>query len=175
VRIAITGKPGCGKTTLCMRIFQRLKDEFKISGVVTREVREKGKRIGFLFHDLSTGEEIWLAHVENPSQTRVGKYGVYVENISIISNRLKHRDAEVMIVDEIGPMELKSFDFVRAIEELLDGKKTLIFTIHLKSKHPLLERIRREFRVFYIDEKNRDAVLEDIIAALRRENEGKRG
>jgi nucleoside-triphosphatase len=168
VRIAITGKPGCGKTTLCLKIFQRLKGKLKISGVVTREVRERGRRIGFLFCDLSTGEEMWLAHVKNPSKIRVGKYGVYVENIGIISERLRNRDAEVMIVDEIGPMELKSLDFVRAIEDLINEKKTLIFTIHLRAKHPLLERIRREFKVFYIDEKNRDDVFEDIIAVLGR-------
>jgi len=166
VKIAITGKPGSGKTTICERIFSELRG--RASGVITREVREKGRRVGFIFYDLNDGEEIWLAHKDNPSPIRVGKYGVFVENIEKISEKLyRYMDVEVLIVDEVGPMELKSPSFIRVMEKVLERDKSTILTIHLRSKHPLLEKIRRKFRVFFIDERNRDRILEEIVGSIR--------
>lgn len=151
MKIAITGKPGSGKTTLCLKIFERLKS-FNATGIVTKEVRKDGRRIGFIFLDLEDGEELWLAHVENPSDVRVGKYGVFVENIDRIAEKLREKreklercqnrekcekKSEVLIIDEIGPMEMKSQAFVDTIRDIIDTSKgTLIFTIHLKSRHP---------------------------------------
>ncbi len=166
MKIAITGKPGSGKTTLCEKIFSEL--EGKASGIITREVRERGVRVGFVFYDLSDGEEIWLAHKDNPSSVRVGKYGVFVENIDRVSEKLyRYIGAEVLIVDEVGPMELKSPSFIRVVEKAMERNKPTIFTIHLRSRHPLLERIRKEFRVFLIDEKNRESVFENIMSLIQ--------
>ncbi len=166
MRIAITGKPGSGKTTLCEKIFSELKGT--ASGIITKEVRERGRRVGFVFHDLNDGEEIWLAHKDNPSPIRVGKYGVFVENIEKISEKLyRYMDADVLIVDEVGPMELKSSSFIRVMGKVLERNRSTIVTIHLRSKHPLLEKIRREFRVFFIDEGNRDRVFKDIMDLIR--------
>ncbi len=168
MRIAITGKPRSGKTTLCEKIFEELRGS-DIKGIITKEVRERGMRIGFKFYDLSDEEEIWLAHKDNPSPIRVGKYGVFVENIEKISEKLyQYVDADVLIVDEVGPMELKSPSFIRVIEEIMKRNGTTILTIHLKSRHPILERIRKEFRVFLIDEVNRDRVFHEIVELIQR-------
>jgi len=61
VRLAVTGRPGVGKTTLCMKVYNALKDEMVVKGFITREVREKGVRVGFKLVDLASGEESWLA------------------------------------------------------------------------------------------------------------------
>ena len=76
LRIAVTGKPGIGKTTLCLAVFRALMKEKRISGFITREVRENNVRKGFKLINLNTGEEKWLAHVKIRSNVRVGKYGV---------------------------------------------------------------------------------------------------
>ncbi len=163
VRIAVTGRPGVGKTTLCLKVYDALKDKLKIKGFITKEVREKGVRIGFKLVDLESGDEAWLAKVGHRSPFKVGKYGVIVESIDRFAERIDgYADADLIILDEIGPMELKSRKFVRAVESILD-REHLLFTIHLKSQHPLLRRIRSEFEVITLTEDNRDAVAKEIV------------
>ncbi|MBO8180714.1 MAG: NTPase [Archaeoglobus sp.] len=159
MRIAVTGRPGVGKTTLCMRVYKSLKGRMTIGGFVTKELRKNGRRVGFKLIDLSSGKEEWLARVGDGS-VRVGKYAVNVEGLERFLESVNTK-ADLIIIDEVGPMELKSEKFVRFVEGLLD-KENLLFTIHLKSKHRLLERIRKEFRVYVIDEANRDKVTEEI-------------
>jgi nucleoside-triphosphatase len=166
IRIAITGKPGCGKTTLCERIYQRI-EGIDCGGFITKEVRERGVRVGFKIVDLEKGDEKWLAHVRNPSKIRVGKYGVYLDGIDEIADRIaSYTRKDLIIIDELGPMELKSKKFVNSIYELIDGDLNLIFTIHLKSKHPLLNKIRREFEVIEINKENREQMVEKILEKM---------
>jgi len=164
LRIAVTGRPGIGKTTFCLRVYDMLKDILDVCGFVTVEVREKGRRVGFRLRDLRTGEEAWLAKIGIPGPT-VGKYGVDVAAIEAFVSKLKC-DGNLLILDEIGPMELKSQAFINAVEDVIRKEVCCLFSIHLKAKHRLLERIRREFDVLTLDESNRDAMVEDVAGRL---------
>jgi len=164
VKIAVTGRPGVGKTTLCMKVFKSLKN---VEGFVTLEVRERGRRIGFKLHDLKSGEELWLAKV-GEGYPRVGKYVVFLENLDRFARKISDYDGCLIVIDEVGPMELKSDNFVRAMERLIESDKNLLVTVHYKSKHPLVERIRREFELYVIDERNRDDVANEIINKFKR-------
>jgi len=163
VKIAVTGRPGIGKTTLCMKVFKSLDG---VEGFVTLEVRERSRRIGFKLHDLKSGKELWLAKV-GEGYPKVGKYVVFLKSIDRFAERLKSYDGKLVIVDEVGPMELKSERFVRAMEELIESPKNLLVTVHYKSRHPLVERIKREFELYVIDERNRDEVAREIIRRFR--------
>ncbi len=163
MKIAVTGRPGIGKTTLCMKVFKSLDG---VEGFVTLEVRERGRRIGFKLHDLKSGEELWLAKV-GEGYPKVGRYVVFLQSIDRFAERLKSYDGNLVIVDEVGPMELKSERFVRAMEELIESPKNLLVTVHYKSRHPLVERIKREFELYVIDERNRDEVAIEIIRRFR--------
>jgi nucleoside-triphosphatase len=161
LRIAITGRPGIGKTTFCLKVYDALKDKMDVCGFITLEVREKGKRIGFKLRDLRSGEEAWLAKVGHAG-IAVGKYGVVIESIDRFAEKLEC-NAELIIIDEVGPMELKSQKFVKSVERLLEGDVSCFFSIHLKSQHSLLRRIRREFEVFMLNEFNRDGLVDKIV------------
>lgn len=161
MRIAVTGRPGVGKTTLCLKVYESLKDKMTVGGLITKEVRRDGARVGFKLVDLSSGNEEWLARV-GEGKVRVGKYAVNVEGLEEFLGSVS-TDADLVVIDEVGPMELKSVRFVRFVENLM-GRERLLFTIHLKSRHRLLDRIRREFRVYVIDENNRNRIAEEITA-----------
>jgi len=169
-RVAVTGRPGIGKTTFCLKIFNllRKKGNKSVCGFITREVREGGRRIGFVLENLITGEKEWLAKVgvACDSYVKVGKYSVFVESVDNFSRELDCEYSKLVIIDEIGPMELKSRVFIDMVENLLSTDISCLFTIHLKSNHRLLRRIRDEFNVYFIDEKNRDTVIEDVVRNL---------
>uniref|UniRef100_A0A7J2TIA3 Nucleoside-triphosphatase ENP88_01960 n=1 Tax=Archaeoglobus fulgidus TaxID=2234 RepID=A0A7J2TIA3_ARCFL len=160
MRIAITGRPGIGKTTLCLKVYESLKNKIKISGFITLEERSEGKRVGFKLVDLNSKEEAKLARV-GKGKVNVGKYEVLIESFENFLRKLK-LDGDLIIIDEIGPMELKSEKFVSIVNDLL-SKENLLFTIHYRFNHPLLNRIRKNFSIYIIDEKNRDAVAEEIV------------
>jgi nucleoside-triphosphatase len=134
-------------------------------------VREKGVRKGFKLVDLVSGREDWLARVNSNSAVRVGKYGVIVDSIDNFARNLGCENSELAIIDEIGPMELKSKVFVSTIEDLLSSSISCLFSIHLRSRHRLLERIRREFEVFTLSEDNRNTLVDEIVRLY--ENSGR--
>ncbi|MFO7968134.1 MAG: NTPase [Archaeoglobaceae archaeon] len=163
LRLAVTGRPGIGKTTFCLNVFNSLKDRTGICGFITEEVREEGKRVGFKLKDLNTGEQAWLAKVVSDSPVKVGKYGVMVDAVDKFSRELDCQRSQLCIVDEIGPMELKSKQFIQLIEHLLSTNMSYIFTVHLKSKHQLLERVKKECEVITLDESNRDSLVDEVV------------
>ncbi len=162
LRLAVTGRPGIGKTTFCLNVFNSLKGKTGICGFITQEVREKGKRVGFKLKNLHTGEQAWLAKVGSDSPVKVGKYGVMVDAVDRFSQGLDCQSSQLCIVDEIGPMELKSKQFIQLIEDLLSTNMSCIFTVHQKSKHQLVETVRKECEVVTLDESNRDSMVDEV-------------
>jgi len=166
MKVAVTGRPGVGKTTLCLRVFEELSNKIKIGGFITREVREGGRRIGFKVVDLRSGESFWLAR-KGSGKVMVGSYVVMLDEFEgYISRNFNELHGDLIIIDEVGPMELKSRVFVRKVEELITSQSNLFFTIHYKSRHPLLERIRREFEVYEITLENRNRLADEIIKKI---------
>lgn len=167
MKILITGLPGSGKTTLCKKIVQNLKDK-KICGILSEEIREGGERKGFKIIDLKTGAEGMLAHVALREGPRVGKYRVNLHDIEKFSNSLEE-DCDLMIIDEIGPMELMSEKFIRAVREIFGSGKNVIATIHYKSGHELVRELknRKDVAIYEINEANRDKTLKEILQKLK--------
>jgi len=162
-KIAITGKPGCGKTTLCSRIFADFSDNS--GGIITREIRKEGTRIGFQLEDLSTGEIGLLSHVDDCSGPSVGKYSVCLDQLDSIANSAIQtglQESDLLIIDEIGPMELKSDNFIREVERSLEKKIDCLFTVHGKSRHPLLVKIRERFELLELTRGNRDELYRKL-------------
>ena len=58
----VTGDPCMGKTTAVMRVAEILKQRgLNVGGIISREVRKEGVRIGFEFVDINTNETASLA------------------------------------------------------------------------------------------------------------------
>ena len=155
--IFLTGKPGIGKTTIIKKVITGL--NLKIGGFYTEEIREKGKRVGFKVRS-STGEETLLAHVDFKSPYNVGKYGVDINSFEIVGVRALENalsEAELIIIDELGRMELFSKKFQAAVLKVLDSDKRILGVIQQK-KNPFLDsiRARKDVQVLIVNEINRD-------------------
>lgn len=128
----VTGPPGVGKTTFITNLADKLAD-YNPSGFYTREIRESGSRKGFELVSLD-GETGILSHTNIDSKYRVGKYRVDVEAFEEFLERIPFFEEKVKIVvmDEIGKMELFSNKFEAVVEKLLNSSKPFIATIALK-------------------------------------------
>ncbi|MGB9756561.1 MAG: nucleoside-triphosphatase, partial [Candidatus Bathyarchaeales archaeon] len=73
--LLLTGSPGIGKTTVLLKASTALKAKgYSVGGMISREVRLCGTRVGFEILDLKSGTRGWLAHVNQPTGPQVGKY-----------------------------------------------------------------------------------------------------
>lgn len=166
--ILITGKPACGKTTLIKKVIDELK--LNAGGFYTLEIRRGGKREGFKIVTLD-GKEGILAHVNIDSKYRVSKYGVdlkSLEEIGVKSILNAIKEKEVIVIDEIGKMELFSKKFKEAVLYALDSNKKLLATIMLKP-NPFADKIkkRKDTKIFYLTKENREKVKEEIKAIFQ--------
>jgi nucleoside-triphosphatase len=127
-RILLTGPPQCGKTTVIQRVAAAFPG--RAAGFYTREVRERGRRVGFEIVTLS-GEAALLSHVDFPGPLRVGKYGVNLENFHRVALPALEVQAgvELIVVDEVGKMECLSDRFVAAMERLWRQPVALVVTV----------------------------------------------
>ena len=142
----ITGAPGIGKTTALLRTVEALKNMgFKVGGMLSREVREGETRVGFEIVDFETEEHGWLAHVNQPDGPQVSKYRVNLrdlETLGAASIRNAVAKAQIIIIDEIGPMELFSSAFKEAAIHAVNSDKPVLGVIHYRARDPLIYSIR---------------------------------
>jgi len=176
-RIGITGKPRIGKSTIIKAVIKSLKSEsIAVGGMLTADIRESGRRVGFSLEDINTGEKGILAHVhiyQRGPKVKVGKYIVNLTDLdsigaNSIKNALTQPDPIIIIVDEIGPMELKSNKFIKAVEEAVESGKSMLVSVHQKSEHELVKKVKKEFEMCEVTEDNRDDIANHIIQRFSR-------
>jgi nucleoside-triphosphatase len=127
----LTGKPRIGKTTAIREVI-RLIGVDRCGGFYTEEILADGERMGFKCVTLD-GRDAVIAHVDDPSHVRVGRYGVNVgrfEEVGIPALREAIDRKPVVVVDEFGFMQLESSQFRMLLDELLYGRKIVIGTIY---------------------------------------------
>ncbi len=142
----LTGPPGSGKTRLIKQVVARL--EIKAGGFYTEEIKSQGVRQGFRLVTLD-GETAVLSHLYFKSPYRVSKYGVDVESLDKIGVAAINRaikECELVVIDEIGKMELFSVRFREALLKILNSDKRLLATIML-NPNPCADAIKSQPRV----------------------------
>ena len=163
----LTGRPGTGKTSLVKQVAILMKG--KAGGFYTEEIRTSGVREGFRLITLD-GDGAVLAHVSIHSPYRVSKYGVDIgalERVGIPALRRAARQGELVIIDEIGKMELFSPAFREAVSRMIDSETKVLGTIML-SPDPWVDAIKRRPQVYLITvtRDNRQQVLAELFRWL---------
>ena len=167
--LLLTGSPGVGKTTIVLRVVEALKAEgYRVGGMVSREVRGCEGRVGFEILNLETGEHGWLAHINHRGGPRVGRYGVNLEDLERVGVKAivdAVERSDVVVVDEVGPMELFSEEFRKAVKRAVECGKLVVGVVHWKAEDRLIDEIktRPEAELHVVTLENRDSLAEDVI------------
>jgi len=160
--LLVTGPPGCGKTTVLLRLSEMLLDGgYLVWGIICPETRQAGIRQGFEIVDL-LGRRGILAHVSLASSgaPMVSRYGVNLRDLDEISREAFSRQADVFIVDEIGPMELKSKVFASEVWRKLDSETPVAAAVHFRTSAGFIARVkdRSDTRLVLMTAQNRDGL-----------------
>ena len=171
--ILITGRPGCGKTTLVEKVAAALAE--RAGGFTSTEIRESRGRVGFALRTLNGNEGV-LAHVKQKSPHRIGRYGVNVRDVDAVAVPAIREAAEagkVVIIDEIARMELFSAAFREAVTKALDSPSRVLANIQMRRDAFLDEvRSRPDVTLITITPENRDRLAGELMRELKEKQPG---
>jgi nucleoside-triphosphatase len=159
----LTGSPGTGKTSLIKQALAGT--DINAGGFYTEEIRTGGTRAGFRLVTLG-GSEVTLSHVDFNKHFRVGKYGVDVdalERIGIAALTEAAGQCDLVIIDEIGRMELLSAAFCDIVNEIIRSGKTVLGTImlHADARADAIKRLP-QVQLVTLTRTNYSQTLENI-------------
>jgi nucleoside-triphosphatase THEP1 len=166
--ILVTGPPRSGKSTLIEKAVSQI--QAPMTGFFTREIRERGKRMGFAIDTLD-GKTGVLAYRGIKSRFRVGAYGVNLQDLDQIAvpSMLTTKPGEIVIIDEIGKMECFSALFKKTLMTVLDSENQVIGSIAIKGDNFIQNiKTRDDVLLISISESTRDSALELLLARIRR-------
>ena len=177
----VTGDIGCGKTTVC----QRAIDLLMVQGAVPRGILSlprldtSGIKTGIDALDVATGERRHLANCMSGGGETIGDYTFDAETLNWAIARLQTAVAAprsaggtgVLVVDEIGPLELVRQDgFVTVLGPLADLNCVPRGLVVVRRKFlDVLERVidRADVQGFWVDEASRERLPGKIADVLR--------
>lgn len=169
-RLLLQGPPKVGKTVAMQRLVELLDEHgVVVTGFLTHEVSERDRRVGFVVRDVS-GPEAVLAHQDFQTDVQVGRFGVDVAAFERVALPALHRVQEgggVVVIDELGRMELASETFVEAVDAVLAASVPVVATVHVHA-HPVTDALKQRGDVQWVavTEANRDEVPRRLFSQL---------
>jgi len=134
---------------------------YTVGGVISREVRSRGERTGFELIDLKTGRRGILASTRLNVGPRLGRYRVNLSGVAEVGVKAllsASETSDLIVCDEIGPMELFSPEFRRAVESIVESGRPVLGVLHKRLRDPLLERLKSAeyVEIVEVTRENRD-------------------
>ncbi|MFW6304633.1 MAG: NTPase [Candidatus Saliniplasma sp.] len=175
LKVGISGVIGIGKTDTLKRIISMLSEEgVNVGGMITEPILEDNRQMGFQVMNWKTKEKAVFAHLNLDSQIRIKGYGVDIHALNQVGVRAIEeaiQNDDLILVDEIGKMEVESEEFNRIVKIALDVNKPMILTFNKKSRNPLLQDVRRrdDVRMLELTDVNRDLLPYKVVDLFKEE------
>lgn len=167
-KILLEGRPGIGKTTVIREAVDLLLQAGRrVRGFTTEEIREGGRRMGFRVEAIGGRAEV-MAHVGLAGEPRVGRYGVDVAAFERVAlPELRRRPGEIVVIDELGRMELACPAFRREVERVFHQPGPVVASVQL-ARHPFTDRLKADPAavVWRVHPGNRRELAAKIVAEI---------
>jgi nucleoside-triphosphatase THEP1 len=144
----LSGQIGQGKTKLIQKLTEKLKSEGKsVGGILSPKISEEGEIVGYDICDISNGKQIPFLRISSGSQQNtIGRFDILQQGMVFGNEALEKSAAlphDLIIIDEVGRLELQNSGWANSIEKLLISKR-----------NPILMVVRDEFINDIIDKWN---------------------
>ena len=161
----LSGEPGVGKSTLLARVIETLRrsTDWQISGLITHEIlNAAGERTGFQTSTLDGSRSGVLAALQPNGKFLLNH--TTMETLILPTIEEGMHSADLLVIDEIGSIQLQSEKFLPVIEQALSMTTLNILGTIALAGDPNLAVIRSHPRmqVVEITLDNRNGLVEDI-------------
>lgn len=152
--MVLSGEIGAGKSTVCREVVRYLTDRGVSCGGVVGEKTARGE---IIVEDAGCGERMLLGSPGASGALRVGKYSFDPAAMDFAVSAIERgRDAAVLFVDELGPLELAGGGLARAIDLIRTGQAPQCLAVIRRELLPaFVPRLARPARVFQTNAENR--------------------
>jgi len=172
----LTGPVHSGKTTLVKNVARELKrQEYRIGGFLSEAVWENEATVGYDLFDLReetsiplvrrTGEEKWQ---------KIGSYFFIPQGLARAEKIiLREKDVDILVVDEVGPLELSGKGFWPALKQVIFHPLNIYLLVIRKNiLEDFLKTLgKREVKIFDIKSKE---IFSRLIEDIKIEKKGQR-
>ncbi|MGE4577491.1 MAG: NTPase, partial [Candidatus Methanomethylophilaceae archaeon] len=164
------------KTYVLLKVIEMLNDsDLHIGGMINEPIEDGRHKTGCSVRNIMTGETEVFASTEIESRIMVGKLGVDIEaleKVGVNAIRRACEDCDIIVIDEVGKLEVECPAFIDAVKDALDVGKPMIITLHKKSRNPLLQDIRRrdDVRILEVTPTNRNLLPYKIMHLMSGED-----
>jgi nucleoside-triphosphatase THEP1 len=120
--VVVTGPTGSGKTTTVESVVAELTAAGRqVAGFVQPGVWQEQDKVGFLVKDVATGEQTQLAQrVSHDSGEHGTGFHFTEDGLALARQALgRARSGAVLVIDELGPMELRGHGHMRAVHKAM--------------------------------------------------------
>ena len=144
--IIITGKKQGGKTTYVQSLIKILQNKgYTVKGFSAKGKFKDNVHSEFYISDIQTDESIMICNTEGTEdQKRIGRFYFNEEGLNFGKNILKPEklgQTDFVVIDEIGPFELKGRGWTESIEKLLEHDDyKMIWVVREKLVYDILRR-----------------------------------
>jgi nucleoside-triphosphatase THEP1 len=141
----VSGPTQSGKTTYLNHLIKEIEEkrpELRLGGVIAHGIDLSGQRFGFKIEDIATGDSKFLSSIQNDGEDsiRVGRFYFSKEGLLFGQKALTNNltDIDVLVIDEVGHLELHGKGWFEAIEKAMMQENLNIIMVVRES---LLEEV----------------------------------
>jgi len=169
----VTGDVNQGKSTFVGSLVKQMKEKgIECKGILAPGIYKADRKSGFYMEDVATKERSVLSLKEHQEGwLKAGHYSFDPAVIEIGTRMLLHDDrtrADLVVIDEIGPIELRNGGWAPAVETLCGTLQTPQLWV---VRSTLAEKAARKWnvgdvRIYRIGQDNADELMDDISGAV---------
>lgn len=162
----ITGKIGSGKTSLIQKLIQKFRiKNISVSGIYSPRILENEITTGYDVVNITTGESVKFLRITGDEHLeRIGKFFIYPEGLKTGNKILQENHSKLMMIDEIGKLELEGKGWFESLIQLIQvSKSNLILSVREEVINEVIEKFRiKPDVIFNVSEQNSDDLFQSI-------------